>query len=225
MDIKPNGGPAPVEARAPFPRWKKWMIAGAAALVVIGLALKFIGADSRPEGPPSSGDALVAANPGAKTDGGPSPPASSKTTAGSLTLVDPGDGPDDDPEVPPGGGVRLGERPAVKGRDAPRGLSEKVSPFFLHGGLSFFVGLAIGALFRTFFKMVLLVAGVAVVAIFGLSYMGQIPPIDWAGVENWIVVKLDAVQETAGGLQDHLFLNLPSAGLAGAGLVAGFKRK
>ncbi len=229
MDTQSKDGPAPAQARAPFPRWKKWMIGGAAALVVIGLALRFIGASGRPEDvpatPPASRVASFSANPSAKNAVEPPGSGPSTTPAGSLTLIDPGSVPDDEPEVPPDGGVRLGSRTAEQGRDVPHSLSEKVSPLFLHGGLSFFVGLAIGSAFRTFFKMVLLIAGVAVIAIVGISYMGQIPPIDWAGVENWLVVKLDAVQATAGGLQDHLFLNLPSAGLAGAGLVAGFKRK
>jgi len=105
------------------------------------------------------------------------------------------------------------------------GLGKKISPFLIHGGVSFFVGLAIGAAVRAFVKVALIVAGVILLGYFGLTYSGAVSPINWTAVEEWLVVQIEAADKTASGFQDHLLKSLPSAGMAGAGLVTGFKRK
>jgi uncharacterized membrane protein (Fun14 family) len=68
------------------------------------------------------------------------------------------------------------------------------------------------------------VAGILVLGLAALSYSEVIPPVDWASVEDWLSARVEEAEES-NGLREHLLVHLPSAGLAGAGLVTGFKRK
>jgi uncharacterized membrane protein (Fun14 family) len=183
--------------RRAIPRWKKVMIAGGATILLSGLALRL--------NESSPGGRAVAPPPGALLDPGPAPRVGSR-----LVAEPPGEG-------RPSRG-RTGEETTVH-------LSERLSPFLVHGGLSFFLGLAAGVAVRAVFKLALLIVGVTALVLFGLSHWGVIEPVHWASMEEWLSVKVEEVDRTAAGLKQELLLQIPSAGLAGAGLVTGFKRK
>ncbi len=133
--------------------------------------------------------------------------------AGSHSLVE-------NPGRPPDGSP-----PAVSTKEKEEGLGRKFSPFLIHGGISFFVGLAIGAAARAFLKIVMVVVGVILLGYFGLTYTGIVSPIDWQAVEKWMIIQIEEADKKTSDFRKHLLTSLPSAGMAGAGLVTGFKRK
>jgi uncharacterized membrane protein (Fun14 family) len=99
------------------------------------------------------------------------------------------------------------------------------SPFFVKGGLSFFAGFAIGFALRAFFKISLLVIGLILLAIFGLSYAGvDVIHIDWTKLDAYFDQFAAAVKEQASGFKTFVTGSLPSAALATLGLLTGFKR-
>src|SRR5262245_13640526 len=140
------------EKKPGMPRWKKVMIAGAVVLVLIGAGLKLVGKAARPE---------------------PTRPPAADHGTGGLSQ----------PLVAEKSQRSAPARQEEAGREQEnRTFSEEISPFFLQGGLSFFVGLAIGAAVRAVFKVTLLIAGVILLGVFALSYFGAIGPIDWASI-------------------------------------------
>jgi uncharacterized membrane protein (Fun14 family) len=115
--------------------------------------------------------------------------------------------------------------PVTESQDTKPGIGEKASPFLLSGGISFFAGLAVGTVLRMFFKIALLLGGIVILAIVGLSYANVIGPIDWQGLENWMNTRIEEAEKKTAGFRDFLLVSLPSAGMAGAGVVSGFKKK
>jgi len=139
------------------------------------------------------------------------PPTSSSIPAGGQGLVGEGVASPDRAESPPPQGP---------------GIGESASPFLMYGGFSFFAGLAVGMVLRIFLKMALIVAGIAVLGIAGLNYAGVISTQamkDLGDGASGAFVQLE--QKVQGFRTDHVLVGIPSAGLAGAGLVAGLKRK
>jgi uncharacterized membrane protein (Fun14 family) len=115
--------------------------------------------------------------------------------------------------------------PTTESQDAKPGIGEKASPFLLSGGISFFAGLAVGTVLRMFFKVALLIGGIVILGVVGLSYAHVIGPVDWQGLENWMNSRIEEAEQKTAGFRDYLLVSLPSAGMAGAGVVSGFKKK
>jgi uncharacterized membrane protein (Fun14 family) len=109
--------------------------------------------------------------------------------------------------------------------EEPPGAGEKASPFLMGGGFGFFAGLAVGTVLRIFYKIALIVMGVAVLGLGGLSYSGVIGPVNWKSIQDTMDSGVTKVEEKAQGIGNSLLVGIPSAGLFGAGVVAGFKRK
>jgi uncharacterized membrane protein (Fun14 family) len=135
--------------------------------------------------------------------------ASATAPAGSSGLVA-------NPGTSSGGGT-------VTSVDEP-GTGEQASPFLMGGGFGFFAGLAVGTVLRIFYKIALVVTGIAVLGLGGLSYSGVIGPVNWKSIEGTMNSGAAKVEEKAQGFGNHLLVG-SSAGLFGAGIVAGFKRK
>ena len=109
--------------------------------------------------------------------------------------------------------------------EEPPGAGEKASPFLMGGGFGFFAGLAVGTVLRIFYKIALIVMGIAVLGLGGLSYSGVIGPVNWKSINDTMNSGVTKVEEKAQGFGNSLLVGIPSAGLFGAGVVAGFKRK
>jgi uncharacterized membrane protein (Fun14 family) len=125
-----------------------------------------------------------------------------------------------------GGGSTASDTASGTGTTAEQpGTGEKLSPFLAVGGISFFGGLAVGTVLRMFFKIALGIVGIAVIGLVGLSYAGVIGPINWKSIEDTVNAGVVKAEEKTQGLQNQFLIGIPSAGMAGAGLVAGFKRK
>jgi uncharacterized membrane protein (Fun14 family) len=179
-----------------MPRWKKVLIWGAVVILLVGAGLKVAGMAARKPDPSR-------------------PAAADHGTGGMAQPFVAGREPSAAPE----------RREDTAGASGQRTLPEEISPYFLQGGLGFFIGLAIGTALRAVYKATLLILGVVILGVLGLSYFGVIPPIDWAAVEDWLSVHLKEADEKTAAFRQYLVASLPSAGLGGVGLVTGFKRK
>ena len=97
------------------------------------------------------------------------------------------------------------------------------SPFIFRMGFSFFVGFCIAYAVRTFFKITMLVAGVVLLAIFGLQYAGVVD-VDWQAmkghfdnISGWLLDQVSSFRGFISGM-------LPSSAAGAAGMVIGLKR-
>ena len=123
------------------------------------------------------------------------------------------------------GFVEIGQPRGVEGpqgKEAGSG-AESWSPVLMKGSMSFLVGFSVGYALRTFFKISAVVLGLVCLAIFGLSYAGLLQ-VDWTTIEGHFDRVVGKIQEQASGFKEFISGSLPSAGLAAAGLVTGFKR-
>ena len=98
------------------------------------------------------------------------------------------------------------------------------SPTVFKLGFSFFVGFAVGYALRIFFRMTLLVIGIAMIAMFALQYAGLLT-IDWAAMQG----HYESVTGWLGGqfesMRSFMTGQLPSAALGATGLFVGFRRR
>ncbi|MEE2940002.1 MAG: hypothetical protein VX460_06430 [Planctomycetota bacterium] len=98
------------------------------------------------------------------------------------------------------------------------------APVLAKGGLSFFVAFCVGYALRTFLKGTMLVIGVVALAIFGLQKAGILGEIDWAVARGHWDDLTAGIGRQFESLRTFVTGSLPSAGSAGLGLVAGFRR-
>ena len=149
--------------------------------------------------------------------GASSPAADTATTTTQSSLL---------PSGTPGTFPGSGETDGGSGGGAPATAAAEEgdwSPFFIKGGFSFFVGFCIGYALRAFFKISAVALGLVFLVVFGLEYAGLLQ-VDWdsAGeLYDAAIAKLGTEFDSA---KAFITGSLPSAGLAGLGLYAGFKR-
>lgn len=212
--------------------WKKALLAGAGVFLVIGLGLQAFGG-----GGDASADDTVAdveqqdGSMGSEPDGVKSltGPGHGAQGPGAQGLVQ-----DDSPKIdwPPQGSGDDGSTPDP---DHPTGSTDEDevkaepgaagwSPFFLKGGFSFFAAFCVGYATRVWLKMMAFFLGTFLIGIFLLSYAGAIDP-NWVKMEGWYDIIVARIESEAVDFKTFLTGSLPQAGLAGLGLVAGFKRK
>jgi predicted ribosomally synthesized peptide with SipW-like signal peptide len=91
-------------------------------------------------------------------------------------------------------------------------------------GFSFFVGFCLGYVFRIFLKIIFIVCGVVFLLLFGLEY-ASIVKVDWAIINQYYDAFFVWLKPHASTFQEFVKSNLPSAGLATAGLLVGLKKK
>ncbi len=191
--------------RGGFPRWKKILLGGALFLVVAGAALKSYGY--------FRGDS-----------GSPDGAAGQKAT---RTVQDTGGLGHGLIEPPPGGQSFFPESTKVPRQDVPdaeaSGAASDWSPALMKGGLSFIVGFCLGYALRTFFRIGAVMAGIVLLAVFGLSYAGVLQ-VDWNAINQFFDRAVAGIKDQAGNFQTFVAGSLPSVGLAGAGLFTGFKK-
>jgi len=113
---------------------------------------------------------------------------------------------------------------ATTGDQAPTETGLKGwSPFFVKGGMSFFVAFCVGYALRTFLKMTAIFLGLVFLVLFGLSYI-DIVAVDWSAIDGYFDGFVGRVGDEAKHFKTFVTGSLPSAGLATIGLVTGFRR-
>jgi len=91
-------------------------------------------------------------------------------------------------------------------------------------GFSFFVGFCLGYVFRIFLKIIFIVCGVVFLLLFGLEY-ASVVKVDWTIINGYYDGFFVWLKPHASTFQEFVKSNLPSAGLATAGLLVGLKKR
>jgi uncharacterized membrane protein (Fun14 family) len=98
------------------------------------------------------------------------------------------------------------------------------SPAVFRLGFSFFIGFAIASALKFAFKMAVIAIGFFVMALFGLQYAGLVD-VKWGAIgheydsaASWLTTQFASFRAFITGY-------LPSAASAGAGMIAGFRRR
>lgn len=106
--------------------------------------------------------------------------------------------------------------------DTPTGL-DAVSPFFLAVGFGFFLGFCAGFALRSFFKLVVVTAGLGALGVAGLSY-AEVLDIHWGAAgalyDGFVTSASASLRSTTAFIQGEL----PALGSVATGLLVGFKR-
>jgi uncharacterized membrane protein (Fun14 family) len=123
------------------------------------------------------------------------------------------------PTTSPGGVVP--EAPAEPADEEDGGIAW--SPVLLRGGISFFAAFALAFAFRTFLRLALLFAGIWVASLLLLSSLGWIE-VHWSVIDDQFVGWTRTLGEQFKSVTAFVAGSLPSAGLAGLGLLAGFRK-
>jgi uncharacterized membrane protein (Fun14 family) len=94
--------------------------------------------------------------------------------------------------------------------------------FFLELGFSFMVGLALGFALKIAFKVVMLLAGLILLGVFALQYVG-ILDVNWYGIEVHYNGWVEWIGANGGAFFDFIGANLTSAAAFMTGLAMGLK--
>jgi uncharacterized membrane protein (Fun14 family) len=130
--------------------------------------------------------------------------------------------------APPQGGGGGAQTSLLPGQPAPSQLpgtaaSEPASAGFFRLGFSFFAGFCIGFAVRKTLKLSAVFAGLLLLFLFLLAYAGLIT-VHWDAFDAMFQNLSQRVQRESENLRTFITGSLPAAGLAAAGLVAGFKK-
>ncbi len=187
-----------VEGLKGLPRWKKLLLGGAAALLVLGLIGQGVSMMSSPEPTPSG----PSARSGDRT--GPPPGVNSLLPSGQDQT-----------------GTDATEDESAEKDDS---LLHDWSPALVKLGFSFFVGLAIGYVLRTFLKLTLIVSGLILLSVFGLEYLGFVD-VRWDQMDQSWSALIEGMKDEFSAFKAFIEGSLPSAASFGAGVFTAFKRK
>lgn len=102
-------------------------------------------------------------------------------------------------------------------------LIDEASPAVTRLGFGFVAGFCMAFAFKKFLKIAAVVAGLVLLGIFGLQYLG-VATIDWSGLEAHFERSLAWVKGEADSFKTFVTGYLPSTGAAAAGLITGFRR-
>ncbi len=103
-------------------------------------------------------------------------------------------------------------------------LTQRLAPWVSRIGLSFFVGLSVGLIFRTFLKTMAIIAAIAACVFLGLSYF-DILNVDLTSARSGYETASAWLSDQASRLTDVLLDRIPSAGTGSLGFLLGFKKK
>lgn len=209
MSEESSDRPAKAKSRKiePIARWKKVLLGVSVVLMLAGAALRGY-AYVRPAGGES---------PAAET----SPQASSHGQAvapGARGFL-PGSPRIDAPTSESG-------QPSAEQSAVERQLTELEvwSPVMMRLGFSFFAAFCIAYALRIFFKVSVLVFGMAMLLLMGLQYTGLVQ-VDWSAIDGRYQSAATWLADQFGSFRQFVTGQLPSASAAAAGLFSGFKRK
>ena len=115
------------------------------------------------------------------------------------------------------------QQTTVTTKPAEPSLTDKVSPYLTGVGLSFFVGIVVGLISRTFIKLATMLAGLAIAAVAALHYFNV--NIDMTSVQAQTTQATSWLQGLLTQVMGVVSNHLPSAGGGMAGFLFGLKRK
>ena len=128
--------------------------------------------------------------------------------------------------LPPDWERRLKEEtcPASTGCWRIGSLFEDWSPLLTRLGFSFVVGFSIGYVLLILLRTTAFLAGLVLLALFGLQYLGVLY-LDWQNIETSYQSVLSWVLPRAENFRDFITHNLSSSGMAAMGILTGLTRR
>ena len=201
-DSDPKDGKAGGRRRTyRFSPWKKALLVLAALLVVGGGVLAFV--EPAPEK-----DAGTSPGPVSGPAGGTSAdPGLVKGFGGSGTGTSPG--------------IRVEIDPGLQPAEASDGTWSRA---LLQGGISFFVAFCAAFALRTFLRIAAVFLAIGALSLFLLSYVNWVD-VDWEEMDRQFQNLVPMLEAQFWSFKAFLTGSLPSAAMAGLGLVTGFKKK
>ena len=112
-------------------------------------------------------------------------------------------------------------------RASPAGLGEAVGGLVApahEAGLQFVVGFSIGYVLLIFLRTTAFLAGLVLLALFGLQYLGVLY-LNWQNIETSYQSVLSWVLPRAENFRDFITHNLSSSGMAAMGILTGLTRR
>lgn len=198
-DSSQNAGPT----RKPLPKWKKSLLVLSVAAFVAGGSLHAFSYFKHRNDPPAKQLSSDPSKAGAKSafgvenslvDGGTRPTGTGDSGSSSIDSAD------------------------------SSSATDSLAPFFMNGGLSFFVGFCMGYAIRTFFKITAFAIGTAALLFFALSYFHVIPTMDLSGWEDKFHSLMASLTHQFGNFRAFVEGHLPSSTAATAGIFTGWKK-
>ncbi len=101
---------------------------------------------------------------------------------------------------------------------------EDWSPLLTKMGFSFVVGFSIGYMLLIFLRTTAFLAGLVLLALFGLQYLGVLY-LDWQNIETSYQSALSWVLPRAENFRDFVMHNLSSFSMAAMGMLTGLTRR
>ena len=204
--------PAKAKSRKiePIARWKKVLLGVSVALMVAGAALRGY-AYVRPGEPAAQSPSAAEPSPQTSSQGQPVAPGARSFLPGAPRTQTPASATDQP----------LADQPAAERQ--PTEL-EVWSPVMMRLGFSFFAAFCIAYALRIFFKVSVLVLGMAILLLMGLQYSGLVQ-VDWSAIDGRYQSAARWLADQFGSFRQFVTGQLPSASAAAAGLFAGLKRK
>ena len=128
--------------------------------------------------------------------------------------------------LPPDWERRLKEETCPASADCWRTgfLFEDWSPLLTKLGFSFVVGFSIGYVLLIFLRTTAFLAGLVLLALFGLQYLGVLY-LNWQNIETSYQSVLSWVLPRAENFRDFITHNLSSSGMAAMGILTGLTRR
>lgn len=197
-DSRPRSG-----KRIEMPNWKLKLLAATLLVAAIGGGLQLL--------PAMRGNS--AAHPPAKVESSqPQPPGGSSGFVNTR-----GD------HSPHEDATAERSTPTDNLSDSPT-IQQKIAPALTRMGLSAFVGLILGTIFRAFLKTMMMITAIIAAIVLGLSYFG-IVDIDLSAAQTQYATASQWIQDQGEKLKAALFARLPSAGAALFGFGLGLKKR
>jgi uncharacterized membrane protein (Fun14 family) len=207
-----------------MPSWKRKLATASLVLGAVGGGTQLASSALESKTSPSANTTTVATTPAAPGASGGG--ASSAMPAGSSGFVA-GGAPysaKNQPPYPSAADPGTITAPPTTAPSQPPTLTQRISPWMTRLGISFFVALIIGLMFRTFLKIA---AGITVVIggiILALSYF-HVLNIDMTQVKTEYASASGWIADQGTRLKDLVMHALPSSSAAAAGFMSGFKKK
>ncbi len=201
-EIASPEGEAQTETPHRLPRWKIVLVSLALLMGVAGMVL-------HPQSPSDVQETRTVGNLSASgADPLPDPPAFQSDPVPAFDpAFDVMEGPAEEP-LPPDWERRL----------------EDWSPLLTKLGFSFVVGFSIGYVLLIFLRTTAFLAGLVLLALFGLQYLGVLY-LNWQNIETSYQSVLSWVLPRAENFRDFITHNLSSSGMAAMGILTGLTRR
>lgn len=201
-DIASPEGEAQTETPRRLPRWKIVLVSFALLMGVAGMAL-------HPQSPSDVQETWTVGN---------------LSASGSDPLPDsPAFQSDPEPALDPTFDMMEETTEEPLPPDWERRL-EDWSPLLTKLGFSFVVGFSIGYVLLIFLRTTAFLAGLVLLALFGLQYLGVLY-LNWQNIETSYQSVLSWVLPRAENFRDFITHNLSSSGMAAMGILTGLTRR